>query len=1657
MSQSNEECPYVGLIPFTEADSEYFFGRDKETNLVLANMFASRFTILYGKSGVGKSSILNAGVKPKLRGRSDLIGIIYKEWRKDPSLEFMTSIYNAISDNIGKEIETFTKIGSLRSFLHKYLDPYPNKRLMIVLDQFEDYFIYNSIDDPFAKEFPLIVMDKDLPISVLISIREDSLSKIDLFEGSIPTLFDNILKIDPLNIDEANDAIIKPIEQYNKKVDSSKSITIETSLAKSVLDQIKFGEVIPECVGQGVLSKLDDEKKVEISIETPYLQLVMMRLWREEREQHSNILRQVTVDNLGGARNIIKTHLDDVMKSSSFEEKRIASSILRYLVTPGGAKISHTIPDLANYTGIAKDKIQTVLESLSDSKKRIICPVAPSSYSPELRYEIYHDVLATPILDWRNRFENERQKNETKKEIRKKLYKNLIIPLISLFIIISSLYFLKLIKINKGLETQYNLVRNKRKEADSLRKVAEIETRKAIANLNVVDSLRKVAEIETRKAITNANVANTQKNEIIDLQSKQIEFEKNLEYERTEGKLKELRDLPKDKRDQVAENLINTITGYLWSKGDSVSFNKLIRLLKDNEDVIPEYYGETSSSVPYVEDSGWPLTILYNDQQLIDYNLLNNNWQSFAINIAQVWGIPVPWRLRVDIDNYLPPSQFNIQSPSRNKEENNLVRCSIPYRPRYVIVTQNGLEEKERLNSFFLKNINDWDTVKTLITGGPWFLVPKWTQPIFKIGGHSTASYEGAVAVSVANTLVENPNLLLTDDVIKIILKKEYSQKPHTIEEALYSRGGLAGIRNDLINIVQEEIALKNVSYLLDALSNYWWDESEYSSVNALDDLADNVAIDGEIQGNRKNTTTFNIDTLFTIKNNYYKEINPYLPDVEPPVRIYMGKQIEEKCVIEDELSPQLMEALNKLRGEIYLKYGILTSGARFRVGDEIKDDQIRIEIFNQSDQDEDAQPITIEGRDIIQNIIKELRNRYICYIIYWIDADYVYNELEKFSNINLENWLLKTYTLTDIKLILRSIISPEYEELPYYLANNYDKSIESIPPQHTLYDLEWLLGSLVFWANDETIDLKSSKAIGEILRQTQEARLFPDPSIIKNNELEETIIMGIDALKKGDIKAAEKYFSTVMTKNLYDAQSIFLKIYSKYSDTIQINPIKYILRDDYYPLPGKIEDAWVLETNEMYDLENEISFENNEYTEEELIKLKFIILFNYLENEYYDRAEKTYLQILNKYSTKLDNDQKYLIGYFGLQINKAHPNNPENLKEITESLNKAFATWNVEKLSGPYIELLDLVNKYFNNYRWSWDLTIHLIKVQSESFWLNFYLASYLQGNKEQFEYSEIALNHINKAESVLTQIEESDRDRLSAWISLIKGSIYYNLAQYQMGMSSNSYCQIGIKVLENLLKQLPLEEKEGWPSHIEIISELSDFYEINNEMGKSYEILNKGLIKFPNDESLLIRKFSTFLNDAKIEQAIKLADSLHYEYPENSGYLFLLTLAEILAKNPDAEYNANKYFVTDGEYRDYIRMLLYYYLSVTGEEERGKEMLMKRWGMIDTLTWGSRFEDNDINVWREMLIGYYLGKVPEKEFIEPLNDSIAFINHPFSRLNSLTGTRCEGYFYIGLKKGADGDKQNFEKFMKEAIDTKHLSYYEYSMAKYFLNSIMK
>jgi WD40 repeat protein len=390
MSAATPSSPFKGLNAFedSEIDALLFFGREREREIVVANLIASRLTVLYGPSGVGKSSLLRAAVARSLRELpEEPLVIVFSRWSDDPATALAEAVSEASgSDPNGSPLEALERAQSGRD-------------VYVVLDQAEEYFLYHADDGgpgSFAETLPA-VLSGPYRVNVLVSLREDSLAKLDRFTGKIPGLFSNTLRLDRLDRQAARSAIVRPVERFGELTGTD--VVVAPGLVERVLDEVGTGQIEPALGGLGAVEGREDGARIE----APYLQLVMQRLWDEERGEGSNTLRIDTLERLGGAQQIVEEHLEGALAELTPEQKDVAARLFNHLVTPSGTKIAHEVADLADFGQVPIDELRPIVETLSE--RRI---VRSFEEGDEVRYEIFHDVLAQPVLAWRARHRTER-------------------------------------------------------------------------------------------------------------------------------------------------------------------------------------------------------------------------------------------------------------------------------------------------------------------------------------------------------------------------------------------------------------------------------------------------------------------------------------------------------------------------------------------------------------------------------------------------------------------------------------------------------------------------------------------------------------------------------------------------------------------------------------------------------------------------------------------------------------------------------------------------------------------------------------------------------------------------------------------------------------------------------------------------------------------------------------------------------------------------------------------------------------------------------------------------------------------------------------------------------------------------------------------------
>jgi CHASE2 domain-containing sensor protein len=398
-------APYVGLDYFGEEDAGLFFGRDAERKRILGNLRASRLTLLYAESGVGKSSLLRAGVAARLRqlaarsvaerGSARFVPVVFSAWQGDSKAELIAALEAAARPLLDDDAQLALSRDALDAAIEDVVaavDATP----LVILDQFEEHVLYQ--DDGFDDELGHCISRRDLRANFLISVREDAYSLIgSRFKSRISNVYGNYLHLDFLDARAAREAVLEPVETFNGRLPAdAPRFEVEPALVDAVLEEVRRGRLH---IGDG--GAPDVGANGPARVETAYLQLVMKRLWDEEIAAGSQRLRLETLRRLGGADTIVHGHLDEVMDKLPADQRDAAAAAFRFLVTSGGRKIALSSEELHEFSDAGSAPLEPALENLE--RERILRPIPAPEPGGVARHEIYHDVLAPAILDWRRR------------------------------------------------------------------------------------------------------------------------------------------------------------------------------------------------------------------------------------------------------------------------------------------------------------------------------------------------------------------------------------------------------------------------------------------------------------------------------------------------------------------------------------------------------------------------------------------------------------------------------------------------------------------------------------------------------------------------------------------------------------------------------------------------------------------------------------------------------------------------------------------------------------------------------------------------------------------------------------------------------------------------------------------------------------------------------------------------------------------------------------------------------------------------------------------------------------------------------------------------------------------------------------------------------
>ncbi|HEY3731598.1 MAG TPA: hypothetical protein VGL28_10125 [Steroidobacteraceae bacterium] len=352
--------PWLGLASFTEETQAYFYGREEEVAELARRVQRKLLTVLFGQSGLGKTSILRAGLVPRLRAQGYCpvyVRVDYGREAPEPSEQLKQAIART-----ARLSGQWTQIGvaadgeSLWEFLHHRDDVLRDEAgntliPLLIFDQFEEIFTLAQSDDfgraraaRFVTDLADLVENRapkalearlesdelaaerfDFGRSdyrVLIALREDYLAPLEGLKGEMPSITQNRLRLAPMTGSQALAAVLKP----------GKGLVTDEVAAAIVRFVAGGGEVANAEVEPSLLSlicrELNDariaQRRDEISLDL---------LAGSHATILSNFYERSLADQSAAVRRIIE---DELLTASGYREN-IAEERLLHSFTAAGA------------------------------------------------------------------------------------------------------------------------------------------------------------------------------------------------------------------------------------------------------------------------------------------------------------------------------------------------------------------------------------------------------------------------------------------------------------------------------------------------------------------------------------------------------------------------------------------------------------------------------------------------------------------------------------------------------------------------------------------------------------------------------------------------------------------------------------------------------------------------------------------------------------------------------------------------------------------------------------------------------------------------------------------------------------------------------------------------------------------------------------------------------------------------------------------------------------------------------------------------------------------------------------------------------------------------------------------------------------------------
>ena len=389
MNPDHQIIPFPGLRPFRIEESHLFFGREGQSEDVLAKLAKNKFVAVIGASGSGKSSLMYCGLVPILYG--GFITEAGSRWRivtTRPGNNPVKNLAHALqSINPGQKEdqelqESVSQAVLMRSSKGlaeciKQLKLAPNENVLLLVDQFEELFRYKASredvstineSESFVSLLVEAVRQTDVPVFIVLTMRSDFIGDCSQFQELTDLINNSNYLVPQMTRDDFREAVMGPVAVGGAK--------IEPMLVQQLLNEVG-----------------DNPDQL------PILQHAMMRTWEywKKLNDPKKPIGLSDYEAIGKMEKALSEHANEAFDELTQEGKRTCESLFKTLTEKGGDNrgIRHPtrVKVIAAIAHASTENVMEVVEKFRATGRSFLTPSAEIPLNKDSVIDLSHESL----------------------------------------------------------------------------------------------------------------------------------------------------------------------------------------------------------------------------------------------------------------------------------------------------------------------------------------------------------------------------------------------------------------------------------------------------------------------------------------------------------------------------------------------------------------------------------------------------------------------------------------------------------------------------------------------------------------------------------------------------------------------------------------------------------------------------------------------------------------------------------------------------------------------------------------------------------------------------------------------------------------------------------------------------------------------------------------------------------------------------------------------------------------------------------------------------------------------------------------------------------------------------------------------------------------